>query len=172
MLILLADLALLAAMPLGLSAQAPASRVAPGDVVRFHLVNQEGRISGRVALVTPDTLWLDPRPNRIRSGFARAEVRDLQRSVGGPSRAAGTGVLVGFGFGAGLGVVWGSLVCRELEDCNARVPLALGALVGGIGALAGGIIGAVGSSPNWSIGVWPAQAGSGTAIGVRLTFRL
>lgn len=163
---------LLGVLPSGLPAQVTPYRVGPGDLVRFRLVPSGGRVAGRVATVTPDTLWLESRPNLIQLGFARTDVSDLQRRVGGPS-GAGTGVLVGFGFGAAVGVVWGSLVCGTvLEGCNVRGPLILGVRLGGIGAVAGGVIGAIGSAPKWSIGIWPTQTGSGTAIGVRLTFRL
>jgi hypothetical protein len=164
---------LLGGVPSGLLAQMTPYRVAAGDLVRFHVVNQEGRVSGRVAFFTPDTLWLESRPNRVRSGFARKEVRYLERRVGGPS-GVGTGVLVGFGLGAGFGVLAGTMACQRVCESgdNGALPLALGAILGGIGAITGGIIGAIASPSSWSLGVWPAQAGAGTAIGLRLTFRL
>jgi len=160
-----------AVLPGALDAQATPYRIAAGDVVRFRVAEREGRVVGRVASVTPDTLWLESRPTWVRSGFARDEVRQLERRVSGPS-GAGTGLLVGLGFGAGVGVVWGSLACGYLEGCSARVPLALGAMLGGVGALAGGFIGAIGSPATWSIAICPTAAGFGASLGVRLTFPL
>jgi hypothetical protein len=163
----------LAGVPSGLLAQVTPYRIAGGDVVRFHIAEREGRVVGRVASVTPDTLWLESRPTWVRSAFARDEVKQLERRVSGPS-GTGMGILFGGGLGVGLGVIWGigvcSMICEPGDD--AGVLLATGGTLGVLGALAGGIIGRVGWPSTWSIGVWPTPAGSGAAIGVRLTFRL
>jgi hypothetical protein len=81
--------------------------------------------------------------------------------VGGPS-------------GAGLGVLWGHAVCREIceRGDDPGVLFGFGATLGAIGAFTGGIIGAIGWPSSWSLGVWPGETGRGTTIGVRLTVPL
>lgn len=131
-------------------AAAQTATVAAGDKVRVTAASASGRFKATVLEVRPDALVVrigEGAPQRIDlSGVQRLEVARGRR--GHVLQGALIGFLPGFAFGAYAGNVLG---CDDQgPDCtDVGAAVAGGLMVGGITAVAGGLVGLAVRSDRW-----------------------
>jgi hypothetical protein len=155
-----------------LRAQGVATRIAPGDVVRFSPSPPGPRVRGKVAWISGDSLWLDRGSPPSQSLVLRKDIAGMERPLPGPDGAF-VGALSGLALGAGFGVYAGHEACESAcEGGGGHAGFAvLGAGVfGALGALAGAVIGAVTHPVRWTLASWPTN--NGPALGASVPFRL
>ncbi len=147
-----------------LAQDAPAP--APGTRVRVTAPAVEDRpITGVFRRAGTDTLWLDRKG--IELAIPRAQIERFQVSRGRRSHWL-TGAFVGGLVGAGAGAVYASLYPGDLCSNCSEIFTAAGF---GIGAAAGGIIGALIRTERWQVApVLDRSAGAPYRLGVRLAF--
>lgn len=155
-----------------LLAQQSPDVVAPGDQVRFKLADTRARVIGAVAIISSDSLWLASTPRRDRSVFSRAEVLGLQRRLPGAD-GAGRGAIIGVSVGAGLGGLWGQMLCEAIcEGEGGAQFILLGAgVVGVVGLFSGALIGGITTPAHWTIGIWPTTHGMAAGLSIPIGAR-
>jgi hypothetical protein len=155
-----------------LQAQGVATRIAPGDVIRYTPSPPGPRVRGTVASISGDSLWLDRGSPPSRSLVLRTDIARMERRLPGPNGPA-IGAVTGFAIGGPLGVVWGRLICEQIcENGESGVGLTLltTGILGGVGAVTGAIVGAIAFPVRWALASWPTE--NGATLGASVPFRL
>ena len=138
----------------GASAQWPAEIVAGARVqarlpeVQFQPVGRRGHLlRGRVAGLTPDTLYLAVTDSVGPLAIPRHLIERLDYSRGVPSRAA-SAVVQGLRTGAAMALLL--VLWNELDEESDRTRTGTAALVGGgVGVALGGLVGALRPQERW-----------------------
>lgn len=163
-------LLLTAGFPTALSAQ-----IAPGDPVRLKSVSA----SGRFTVVTVDSTSLHVRDSSgsvHEAPLATLDRLDVYR--GRRSTAGGLlrGAAIGGVAGASLGIVAGLAAGTDPQHffTTEEMVIILGVMLGGSGALAGGVIGMVAPGERWErvrVGSQLTVVPSADGVGVGYTYR-